>query len=52
MVYVMNEGRPLGQPSCYYYTIILEGYKDAGFDIDILRQATIDSVEKEVPTDD
>jgi gamma-glutamylcyclotransferase (GGCT)/AIG2-like uncharacterized protein YtfP len=50
MVYVMNEGRPLGQPSCYYYATILEGYKDAGFDIDILRQATIDS--KEVPTDE
>jgi gamma-glutamylcyclotransferase (GGCT)/AIG2-like uncharacterized protein YtfP len=44
MVYVMNEGRPLGQPSCYYYSIILEGYKDAGFDADILRRATIDSV--------
>jgi len=50
MMYVMNEGRPLGQPSCYYYTTILEGYKDAGFDLDILRQATIDS--KEVPTDE
>ena len=36
MMYVMNEGRLLGQPSCYYYTI-LEGYKDAGFDLDILR---------------
>ena len=47
MVYVMNEGRPLGQPSCYYYTTILEGYKDAGFDLDILRQATADSVELE-----
>jgi gamma-glutamylcyclotransferase (GGCT)/AIG2-like uncharacterized protein YtfP len=47
MVYVMNEGRPLGQPSCYYYTTILEGYKDAGFDLDILRQATTDSVEPE-----
>lgn len=52
MVYVMNEGRPLGQPSCYYYTTILEGYKNAGFDLNILRQATIDSVEKEVLTDD
>jgi gamma-glutamylcyclotransferase (GGCT)/AIG2-like uncharacterized protein YtfP len=47
MVYVMNEGRPLGQPSCYYYTTILEGYKDAGFNLDILRQATADSVELE-----
>ena len=49
MVYIMNEGRPLGQPSCYYYSVILEGYKDAGFDVEILRQATIDSAETEEP---
>lgn len=47
MVYIMNEGRPLGQPSCYYYSVILEGYRDAGFDVEILRQATIDSAETE-----
>ncbi len=47
MVYIMNEGRPLGQPSSYYYSIIFEGYKAAGFDIEILRQATIDSLESE-----
>jgi len=47
MVYIMNEGKPLGQPSCYYYSVILEGYKDAGFDVDVLRQATIDSAETE-----
>ena len=52
MVYIMNEKddygyRPLGRPSAYYYTTILEGYKDAGFDIEILRQATTDSVEKD-----
>jgi gamma-glutamylcyclotransferase (GGCT)/AIG2-like uncharacterized protein YtfP len=46
MAYIMNEGSPLGQPSCYYYSIILEGYKDAGFDVDILRQATFDSAEE------
>ena len=57
MVYIMNEEmpagcyRPLGQPSAYYYTIILEGYKDAGFDIDILRKATTDSVEKDEAAD-
>jgi hypothetical protein len=51
MVYVMNEGKPLGQPSCYYYSSILDGYRDAGFDLDILRHATTDSVETEV-TDD
>jgi gamma-glutamylcyclotransferase (GGCT)/AIG2-like uncharacterized protein YtfP len=39
MAYVMNEGRPLGTPSCHYYSIILEGYKAAGFDVDILRTA-------------
>ncbi len=51
MVYVMNEGKPLGQPSCYYYSTILDGYRDAGFDLDILRRATTDSVETE-ETDD
>ena len=45
MVYILNESRPLGQPGCYYYTTILEGYKSAGFDADVLRKATRDSVE-------
>jgi gamma-glutamylcyclotransferase (GGCT)/AIG2-like uncharacterized protein YtfP len=47
MIYIMNEGKPLGQPSCYYYSVILEGYKGAGFNVDILRQASSDSVETE-----
>lgn len=47
MVYIMNEGRPLGQPSCYYYSTILDGYKSAGFDIDILRKAVTDSTEED-----
>lgn len=46
-VYIMNEGRPLGQPSSYYYTTIMEGYKDAGFNLDILRKAAKDSIESE-----
>jgi gamma-glutamylcyclotransferase (GGCT)/AIG2-like uncharacterized protein YtfP len=46
-VYIMNDGRPLGLPNCYYYNTIMEGYKDAGFDLDILRQAAKDSVESE-----
>jgi gamma-glutamylcyclotransferase (GGCT)/AIG2-like uncharacterized protein YtfP len=45
--YIMNEGRPFGQPSSYYYTTIMEGYKDAGFNLDILRKATKASVESE-----
>jgi gamma-glutamylcyclotransferase (GGCT)/AIG2-like uncharacterized protein YtfP len=47
MVYLMNEGRPLGQPSCHYYSTILEGYKDADFNIETLRNAVGDSAEKE-----
>ena len=45
MIYIMNEGRPLGAPSCYYYSNILDGYKTAGFDVDILRKAVNDSAE-------
>lgn len=39
MVYIMNDGRPKGMPSRYYYEVILEGYQSAGFDLDILKQA-------------
>lgn len=52
MVYIMNDGRPLGTPSCYYYSVILEGYKSAGFDADILRTAVSDSAETEMLTND
>jgi gamma-glutamylcyclotransferase (GGCT)/AIG2-like uncharacterized protein YtfP len=53
MIYIMNVEmpvgayRPLGQPGPHYYTTILDGYKSAGFDADILREATADSVEAE-----
>jgi hypothetical protein len=47
MIYIMNEGRPLGQPSCFYYSVILEGYKSAGFDVNTLRRAVSDSAEAE-----
>ena len=45
MVYIMNEGRPLGQPSAFYYYTILEGYEIAGFDSAVLKKATEDSAE-------
>lgn len=45
MVYIMNEGKPLGTPSCYYYSVILEGYKSAGFDVAILKKAVEESIE-------
>jgi gamma-glutamylcyclotransferase (GGCT)/AIG2-like uncharacterized protein YtfP len=53
MIYIMNEESPngsfnkLGQPGQDYYNVVLEGYKDAGFDEDILRQAAADSVKKD-----
>ena len=49
LVYLMIEGKPLNQPSSYYYSVIYEGYKAAGFDVDILRQASEDSLETEEP---
>lgn len=52
MIYIMNEGRPLGQPSCYYYNVILKGYNSAGFDADILKQGTRDSLPNEEDGDD
>ena len=39
MVYIMNDGHPLGAPSRGYYETISEGYESAGFDILFLRKA-------------
>lgn len=46
MVYIMNEGRPLGIPSEYYLDTILDGYETAGFDKEILSQAVKNSAEE------
>ena len=44
MAYIMNEKcRPLDVPGCYYYSVILDGYKDAGFNTNILKKAVRDS---------
>lgn len=39
MIYIMNNGRPIGMPSRHYYEGILEAYKDAGVDTAILDEA-------------
>jgi len=44
MVYIMNDGRSLGAPSLYYYNVIAQGYKDAGFDSNFLKQAVSSSI--------
>ena len=45
MAYVMRGDRPRGKPSAFYYSAVLEGYKAAGFDVDILRSAVSESEE-------
>jgi hypothetical protein len=44
MIYIMNEIRPYGLPSPYYFSTIREGYISSGFDIGILRKAALDSL--------
>ena len=39
MVYVMNDGRQAAMPSEYYYNVIAEGYRTAGMDEEVLKQA-------------
>ena len=39
MAYIMNEGFPPALPGPYYYNTILQGYRDCGFDEDILNTA-------------
>ena len=45
MIYIMNKGRPHGSPSCYYYSVILDGYNSAGFDVQTLKKAARESAE-------
>ncbi len=44
MVYIMNEGRPLGGPGLFYYDTIMDGYLDAGFEPAVLEKAARFSV--------
>ena len=39
MVYIMNEGPPLGEPGRQYLTTIWQGYLSAGFEADPLNEA-------------
>ena len=38
-VYILIGNKPSNRPSAVYYSTLLEGYKAAGFDIDILKTA-------------
>lgn len=46
MVYIMTENYPLEMPSRYYYKVLMAGYKEFGFDLQVLAQALADSVGK------
>jgi len=43
MLYLLKDGHPPAQPSLYYCSMIFDGYKAQGFDVQILRRATLDS---------
>ncbi len=44
MVYIMNDGHPFGSPSDYYLNTIMEGYRSAGFNTELLEQAVEKSI--------
>ncbi len=37
LVYILNSCKPQNKPSAFYYSTLLEGYKAAGFDVEILK---------------
>ena len=37
LIYILISGKPQNKPSAFYYSTLLEGYKAAGFDADILK---------------
>lgn len=45
-VYVMTDGHELGMPSEHYLKSIKEGYKTAGFDVNILKDAIEKTADK------
>ena len=39
LICILISGKPQNKPSAFYYSTLLEGYKAAGFDADILKAA-------------
>jgi len=42
LIYILNSGKPQNKPSAFYYSTLLEGYRAAGFDAEILKAAVQD----------
>ncbi len=43
LVYILNSGKPQNKPGAFYYSTLLEGYRAAGFDAEILKAAVQES---------
>ena len=43
LVYILIGKKPTNKPSAFYYSTLLEGYRAAGFDAEILKAAIQDS---------
>ena len=39
LIYILISGKPQNKPSAFYYSTLLEGYRAAGFDTEILKAA-------------
>jgi hypothetical protein len=42
LIYILISGKSQNKPSAFYYSTLLEGYREAGFDADILKAAVQD----------
>ena len=42
LIYILISGKPQNKPSAFYYSTLLEGYRTAGFDAEILKTAVQD----------
>ena len=42
LIFILISGKPQNKPSAFYYSTLLEGYRAAGFDADILKAAVQD----------
>ena len=42
LIFILISGKPQNKPSAFYYSTLLEGYRSAGFDADILKAAVQD----------
>ena len=42
LIYILISGKPQNKPSAFYYSTLVEGYRAAGFDADILKAAVQD----------